>query len=80
MQNALLIDPFDNLGVALQPLCPGDLVNINGQKVEITQPVAAKHKFALAPLKKGDRCTLYGVTVGVMTEDLDAGGLIHTEN
>ena len=80
MQNALLIDPFDNLGVALQPLCPGDLVNINGQKVEITQPVAAKHKFALAPLKKGDRCTLYGVTVGVMTEDLAAGGLIHTEN
>ena len=80
MQTALLIDPFDNLGVALQPLCPGDLVNINGQKVEITQPVAAKHKFALAPLKKGDRCTLYGVTVGVMTEDLAAGGLIHTEN
>ena len=80
MQTALLIDPSDNLGVALQPLCPGDLVNINGQKVEITQPVAAKHKFALAPLKKGDRCTLYGVTVGVMTEDLAAGGLIHTEN
>ena len=80
MQTALLIDPSDNLGVALQPLCPGDLVNINGQKVEITQPVAAKHKFALAPLKKGDRCTLYGVTVGVMTEDLTAGGLIHTEN
>ena len=80
MQTALLIDPFDNLGVALQPLCPGDLVNINGQKVEITQPVAAKHKFALAPLKKGDRCTLYGVTVGVMTEDLAAGGLIHSEN
>lgn len=80
MQTALLIDPFDNLGVALQPLCPGDLVNINGQKVEITQPVAAKHKFALAPLKKGDRCTLYGVTVGVMTEDLAAGGLIHTKN
>lgn len=80
MQTALLIDPSDNLGVALQPLCPGDVVNINGQKIEITQPVAAKHKFALAPLKKGDRCTLYGVTVGVMTENLSAGGLIHTEN
>lgn len=80
MQTALLIDPSDNLGVALQPLCPGDVVNINGQKVKINQPVAAKHKFAIAPLKKGDRCTLYGVTVGVMTEDLSAGGLIHTEN
>lgn len=80
MQTALLIDPSDNLGVALQPLCPGDVVNINGHKIEITQPVAAKHKFALAPLKKGDRCTLYGVTVGVMTENLSAGGLIHTEN
>lgn len=80
MQTALLIDPSDNLGVALQPLCPGDVVNINGQKVKINQPVAAKHKFALAPLKKGDRCTLYGVTVGVMTENLSAGGLIHTEN
>ncbi len=80
MQTALLIDPSDNLGVALQPLGPGDVVEINGQKVEITQPVAAKHKFALAPLKEGDRCILYGVTVGIMTEDLPAGGLIHTEN
>jgi len=80
MQTALLIDPADNLGVALQALSPGESVQINGQTIKITESIAAKHKFALAPLNEGDRCTLYGVTVGIMTEPLPAGGLIHTGN
>lgn len=80
MQTALLIDPIDNLGVALTKLRTGDMVEVNGKIIEIAEPIAPKHKFSLAPLKEGDRCTLYGVTVGIMTEDLPAGGLIHTAN
>jgi altronate hydrolase len=80
MQTALIIDPIDNLGVALTQLRTGDMVEVNGKIIEIAEPIAPKHKFSLAPLKEGDRCTLYGVTVGIMTEDLPAGGLIHTAN
>ncbi|MBP82844.1 MAG: altronate hydrolase [Verrucomicrobiales bacterium] len=80
MQTALIIDPADNLGVALTQLDTGDMVVINGKTVKIAEPIAPKHKFSIAPLNKGARCTLYGVTVGIMTEDLPAGGLIHTGN
>lgn len=80
MQTALIIDPTDNLGVALTQLNTGEMVEINGKVIEIAEPIAAKHKFSLAPLNEGDRCTLYGVTVGIMTKDLPEGGLIHTGN
>ena len=80
MQTALIIDPIDNLGVALTQLRTGDMVEVNGKIIEIAEPIAPKHKFSLTPLKEGDRCTLYGVTVGIMTEDLPTGGLIHTAN
>tara|TARA_R110000850_G_scaffold19988_9_gene59827 strand:- start:1364 stop:3013 length:1650 start_codon:yes stop_codon:yes gene_type:complete len=80
MQAALLIDTSDNLGVALRQLKAGEAVSLNGQEVILTDDIPAKHKFTLNPMAKGERVTLYGVTVGIMMDDIAAGGLIHTEN
>ncbi|MEM9281364.1 MAG: UxaA family hydrolase [Verrucomicrobiota bacterium] len=80
MQPALLIDPSDNLGVALRDLSPGEVVQISSRQVSISEPIPAKHKFSLQKMRKGDRTVLFGVTVGVMQRPLDEGGLIHVEN
>ncbi len=80
MKSALLLDPSDNLGVALRELPPGEPVVLGDHTVNIAETIPAKQKFALAAMAAGDRARLYGVTVGVATRPVPAGGLITTEN
>ncbi|HRQ90181.1 MAG TPA: altronate dehydratase family protein [Bacteroidia bacterium] len=82
MNPALLIDPTDNLGVALRPLAAGEPISLGHHRIAIAiaEPIPAKQKFALAAMEPGDRATLYGVTVGIVTQPIPAGGLIGTGN
>lgn len=80
MKSALLIDPSDNLGVALRDLKSGDQITLNRYSVTIQETIPAKHKFALEDLPANSRTTLFGVTVGVTNSPIQTGGLITTEN
>ena len=80
MTPALLIDPRDNLVVALRDLSPGEAVEVAGEEVTIVEAITAKHKFPLHDLQRGDRATMYGVTVGVAKEAIKAGALTHMGN
>lgn len=80
MNAALLIDPADNLGVALRPLVPGETAVAGERSVLIAAPIPAKQKFALEEMRPGDRARMYGVTVGVVTAPIPKGGLVSTAN
>ncbi|MEX2581304.1 MAG: altronate dehydratase family protein [Verrucomicrobiales bacterium] len=80
MTPALLIDPVDNLAVALRQLAPGEAVEVDSRVVRIAEAIPAKQKFALEDFGVGDRATLYGVTVGVATDAIPRGGLVGTRN
>ncbi|MEQ1841384.1 MAG: UxaA family hydrolase, partial [Verrucomicrobiales bacterium] len=80
MKEALLIDPTDNLGVALRALSPGETVTLGNQSIAITAAIPPKQKFTLSALNPGDRARMYGVTVGVATEAIPSGGLVSTKN
>ena len=80
MKEALLIDPSDNLGVALRPLSPGEIVSFGEHHIEITAPIPPKQKFTLRAMAPGDRARMYGVTVGIATAAIPAGGLVSTAN
>lgn len=80
MKDALLIDPTDNLGVALRALSPGEHVSVGNSTVAITAAIPPKQKFTLTTLNPGDRARMYGVTVGVATDEIPSGGLISTKN
>lgn len=80
MTPALLIDPRDNLVVALRDLAPGEVIQIDDHEVAITEPIAAKHKFPLYHFAEGERATMYGVTVGIAREPIKAGALTHMGN
>ncbi|MDF1738129.1 MAG: UxaA family hydrolase [Verrucomicrobiales bacterium] len=80
MKSALLIDPVDNLGVALKTLSPGDTIELAEHTVTISEEIPPKQKFTLADFAVGARATLFGVTVGIATEAIPAGGLIRTSN
>jgi altronate hydrolase len=76
----LRIHPKDNVLVALRDLEQGISIEFEGQIFNLTDRVAAKHKFAINALRSGDQIFMYGVLVGKATKDIHQGGLISTEN
>lgn len=80
MTPVLLIDSTDNLAVALRRLEKGETVPVGDHEVKIFEPIPPKQKFALRDFSVGEKTTLYGVTVGVATEPISRGALIHTGN
>lgn len=77
MDKTLLIDPRDNVVVALEPLSPGAPL-LDG--LTARESIPAKHKATLVDLAPGDAVRMYGVTVGKATRPIRAGERISTEN
>jgi altronate hydrolase len=80
MNPVLLIDPKDNLAVALRDIEPGETVEVAGGPVMAAERIPSKQKMALIDFARGDTATLFGVTVGIAGEPIARGGLIHTGN
>ncbi len=79
-QTFLQINPTDNLLVALQDLPKGTVIQHNGNEITLQNDIAAKHKFTTEAIAKDGRATMYGVLVGLASQDIPKGGLIHTFN
>jgi altronate hydrolase len=76
----LQINPTDNLLVALQDLPKGTIIQHNGNEITLQDDIAAKHKFTTESIPKEGKATMYGVLVGIASQDIPKGGLIHTFN
>jgi altronate hydrolase len=76
----LRIHPKDNVLVALRDLEEGTAIEFESQSFNLTDRVAAKHKFAIDAFKPDDSIFMYGVLVGKATKNIPKGGLISTEN
>jgi altronate hydrolase len=79
-QTYLQINPTDNLLVALQDLPKGTVINHQGNQITLQDNIAAKHKFTTEAITKDGKATMYGVLVGIASQDIPKGGLIHTFN
>ncbi|OOG74869.1 UxaA family hydrolase [Algoriphagus sp. A40] len=77
---SLLLDPSDNVGVALSDLEPGQKVALNGVELEIQEFVAAKHKFAIRDFQPGEDILMYGTIVGEATQAIPLGHAITLQN
>lgn len=80
----LQLDERDNAVVALAALEPGMTARFGPASAPasclVAQPIPAKHKMAIAPLKPGALVYLYGMVVGEVTEAIERGGLLTTRN
>ena len=79
-QTYLQINPTDNLLVALQDLPKGTVIRHNGNEITLQDDIAAKHKFTTEAIPKEGKASMYGVLVGIASQDIPKGGLIHTFN
>jgi len=80
ISDTLVLDPKDNLAVALKDLPVGEKRDVLGQEVVLVEKISQKHKFALVDFATGDLATMYGVVVGKATQPIAKGALISTHN
>ena len=77
---ALRIDPHDSVAVALEPLRAGKRVEVEGEAVELLDPIPRGHKLALCDIKAGSPVIKYGCPIGKAVLDIKKGQHVHTHN
>ncbi len=79
-RSALRLQPGDNVATALRDLAAGEVVELDGLRIRVGEPVPLCHKLALADLAPGDAVLKYGQPIGVVTAAVAAGGHVHVHN
>lgn len=81
---ALVIDPRDNVAVALMDLSRGDYCAVRREDqvvmVKVMEDIPFGHKLALTTIEKDESVYKYGEEIGKMKEFIEKGGWIHSHN
>jgi len=76
----LLLDPGDNVLVAIQTLEAGDTVTVAGKPVNMPARFTLGHKLAARAIRAGEKILKYRVPIGSATRDIAAGEHVHLHN
>ena len=76
MTKFIQINISDNVAVALSDAPKGEVCTIGGKEIKVSEYIPAGHKMALQDLCKGEKIIKYGFPIGVLTRDIEKGGLI----
>lgn len=77
---ALVLDPADNVAVAVVALRAGETVDLDGSAVELREDIRFGHKFALRPLARGEQVLKYHEVIGLASAAIGAGEHVHVHN
>jgi altronate hydrolase len=79
--NALRMNPADNVIIALQALRKGDVAIVGGKKIfEVSEDIPAGHKIALESIAAGEKVYRYGEPIVEATRTIDRGAWVHVHN
>jgi altronate dehydratase small subunit len=80
----VMMKPQDKVAVALIDIPAGVQVTVTCQNqtftVELKDPIAFGHKFAVKPLQKGEDILKYGEVIGAAVRDIAPGEHVHVHN
>ncbi|MTW09973.1 hydrolase [Pseudoduganella eburnea] len=76
----LLMSPEDNCLIARTALAAGDVVDIDGEPVTLTEAIPLGYKVARMALLPGDKVLRYGALIGSITAEVARGAMLHTHN
>lgn len=76
VKKTIIINPIDNVAVALADLNKGEVY----EGVTLIEDVKKGHKFALRPIKEGENVIKYGVPIAHATRDIVVGEWVHTHD
>lgn len=82
--NAMIIDPKDNVVVAIEPIAAGDTVSylVQGREETLTaaEDITIYHKLAARDIPEGEPVVKYGEHIGVATAPIAKGAHVHVHN
>lgn len=82
---AMIIDKRDHVATCIAQVKRGETVELmlNGRKtkkIKAKQNIPYAHKICIKPMKKGEHCLKYGLSIGSATKDIQIGDYIHVHN
>ena len=84
MRSAMIIDPKDNVAVAIEPIAKGTAAVwvAGGKEASVTalEDITIYHKLATRDIAKGEPVVKYGEHIGVAACDIKAGEHVHVHN
>ena len=84
MVNAIIVEPQDNVVVAIEPIKKGETVTYlcAGEQKTITalEDITIYHKLAARDIQKGEPIVKYGEHIGLAACDIKQGAHVHTHN
>jgi len=80
LPDAVLIDPADDVAVALRSIEAGETIKPGGEPIVALEPVARGHKIAVRPVAAGQLVRRYGWPIGTATQAIAMGGHVHSHN
>ena len=84
MRNAMIIDPKDNVAVAIEPIAKGTAAvwAADGKEASVTalEDITIYHKLATRDIAKGEPVVKYGEHIGIAACDIKAGEHVHVHN
>jgi len=79
--NALKVNPADNVAIAIRAIKKGEAVIINNARVlDAAQDIEASHKIALVSIKKDDSVIRYGEPIIRAMVNIGQGEWVHVHN
>lgn len=78
--SALVLDPADNVAVALQGIEAGEELTLAGRRLTAREPIRFGHKLALEPIPAGGAVRKYAEVIGVATVAIEPGAHVHVHN
>ncbi|MCL1874998.1 MAG: altronate dehydratase family protein [Synergistaceae bacterium] len=77
---AIIINPVDNVAVALEHVKAGERFTARGREYEAKTDAAPGHKIALVDIPAGSEVIKYGYPIGRATVPIAAGETVHVHN
>lgn len=85
LKRAIVLNPKDNVGVAVENIKQGEMVNLEVVKstdfsLLAIEDIPFGFKIALTDIPKGGDVVKHGEVMGLATAQIKAGSLVHVHN
>jgi altronate dehydratase len=78
--SAIVLDPADNVAVALRALAEGEEIVVEGETLRATTAIPTGHKLARRTIAEGDPVLKYNEVIGIASAPIGAGEHVHVHN
>jgi altronate hydrolase len=78
--STIVLDPADNVAVALRAIAAGEEVDVAGVPLRAAGEIPTGHKIARRPIATGEEVLKYSETIGIASAPIAAGEHVHVQN